>query len=267
MSISIENLNNAFMATERGGPVTIDSDVAFSGGGSYTQGYLRFTLDDAQDGDQFKLPSAADPNAAGAISVDGSDVYLGNGSGRERIGSIDVEENGQDGQPLKILFSIPLPNSGFEDGANSWVIKNEEYGDNGNEIDLSGFVIDLAHDSAYSGGSGTVKVQTNNSVTFSGSIAPGVGVDNSHALYLASNGNILRDDADPQSGFKPDGYGSIHGPYATSDVITVKQNDALMLDFSADGSGDTQFRGRRLRRAERFVSHADRDALPAVPGP
>ena len=36
-----------------------------------------------------------------------------------RIGSVDAVENGQNGQALKILFSSPLPNAGFEEGENN----------------------------------------------------------------------------------------------------------------------------------------------------
>ncbi|MFI3136445.1 MAG: Ig-like domain-containing protein, partial [Methylococcaceae bacterium] len=225
-----------------GSPVTIDNNVTIAGGGSYTEGYVRFALASGITGDTFTLSSSGTPNVSGAISRIGSDVYLGNGSGTDRIGSIDAIENGLNGQPLKILFSSPIPNAGFEEGETNWTIKDEEYGNSANEINFDGYSIPLATNSdgnsTYSGGAGTVNVQLNNGTTFNGSVASGTGVAGTKALYLSSTGNIQTGDQNPQGPFQANGYGSIHGPYATSTSFAVQSGDSISLEFKAVGSGD-----------------------------
>ncbi|MBF6624908.1 MAG: DUF4347 domain-containing protein, partial [Pseudomonas stutzeri] len=228
--------------TEGGEPVRIDTGITFTGGGDYREGYIRFTVENPTAGDQFVLQDAADVNAVGAISVQGNDVYLGNGVSRERIGSIDSVENGVNGKALKILLSTPLPNAGFEDGSAHWTLSSEIYGDGVGEINFDNYLIPLAvnvdGDSNYTGGTGTTNVQASNGFKPQASIRAGVGVEDTQALYLSSSGSITRVDQDPPGSFKQNGYGSIHGPYATSTVIKVEKGDSISLDFRAVGSGD-----------------------------
>ena len=235
---TISQLADSFTFSEGGSPVIIDSDVTFTGGNNYTEGYIRFSVDGATNNDFFTLTSDAAPSAVGAISVVNGDVYLGNGSGRDRIGSIDDVENGQNGNALKINFSSPLPNAGFEEGEQNWNVVDAEYGDNGDEINLDGYTVNLANDTVYNGGTGTVNIQNPNGTTFNGSVAGGQGIDGSKALYLNSSGSIQRGDQDPAGSFQADGYGSIHGPYARSSVISVQDGDSISLEFKAVGSGD-----------------------------
>jgi uncharacterized repeat protein (TIGR02059 family) len=240
---TIGNLDTQLIFTSGDGPVAIDSDVTVTGGGNYADGYVRFALENPSSGDVLALPSGADVNAAGALSVDaGGNVFLGNGVDRDRVGTIDTVENGLAGKPLKILFSAPLPNSGFELGELNWQIRDEQYGNDGTEINFDGYAVPLAtnsdSDSTYAGGTGEVKIQPNNTVVFNGQVQAGVGDGASSGLYLNSTGNISRTDADPQTAFKTSGYGSIHGPYAVSDVISVETGDSLSLAFKAVGSGD-----------------------------
>ncbi|WP_042422059.1 DUF4347 domain-containing protein [Comamonas granuli] len=230
-------------------PIAIDADVAFSGGVSYTGGFVRFNVSNPSSGDRFTLTSDANPDAAGAVSVDGTDVYLGTGSTKQRIGSIDATENGQDGKALKILFSTPLVNGSFEQGpaGNSvpgFVLYNQRYGDNGTEINFRGYTIPLANNtdgnSIYTGGTGTVKDQIpSGAITMTGSVQAGVGTGGSQALYLSSNGYIVQGDSDPWGSFQANGYGSIQGPYAVSaNPFYVEAGDSIKLDFKAVGSQD-----------------------------
>ncbi|ABM04870.1 putative outer membrane adhesin-like protein [Psychromonas ingrahamii 37] len=239
---TVSQLADAFSFAEGGAPVTVDSSISFSGGGSYTEGYIRFSVASATADDFFTLKGAANVNDNGAISIEGSDVYQGNGSSRDRIGSIDAVENGENGQALKILFSSPLPNSGFEEGTADWTIVDAEYGNGGDEINFDNYTIPLAtnsdDNSTYTGGTGTVNVQTPNGMNFNGSIASTAGVDSTKALYLNSDGHILRSDQDSRGSFQTDGYGSIHGPYARSSVIGVENGDSISLEFNAQGIGD-----------------------------
>lgn len=238
----ISALDASITFLEGSGPITVDSNISIAGGGTYTEGYVRFSIASPTSGDQLTLSSSPTPTANGAISVVGTDVYLGNGTTRDRIGSIDAVENGQNGAALKILFSSPLPNAGFEEGEANWTVVDAEYGDGGDEIEFDGYSIPLANNSdgnsTYSGGTGTVNIQAPDGTGFSGSVVSGLGVNGSKALYLSSTGSIQRGDQDPAGSFKANGYGSIHGPYARSSVISVETGDSISLDFKAVGSGD-----------------------------
>lgn len=260
---AISNLDASITFEEGGAPIPVDNDITFTGGGAYTEGFVRFAVSSSNVGDQFTLTSAADPNASGAISVNGADVYLGNGSGRDRIGSVDPVENGRNGQPLKVLFSSPLPNSGFEEGEANWSVRDEQYGDGPNEINFDNYIINRANNSdsnsTYTGGTGTVNIQPPDGMSFSGSVASGVGIGGSKALFLSSAGDIGRTDQDAAGPFKQDGYGSIHGPYATSSVIKVQSGDSISLEFKAVGSGDDYEVFGLLRRVDssgNFISNA-----------
>ena len=264
---TVNAVADSVIYTEGGDPITIDAGINFSGGGDYREGYIRFNVDNPSAGDQFVLQDADDVNAAGAISVVGIDVYRGNGTDRERIGSIDSVENGLNGQPLKILLSSPLPNSGFEEGSKDWTLSSEVYGDNAGEINFDNFAMPLAEDTVYAGGTGTTNVQDPNNFNAQATISTGTGVDGTKALYLTSSGGIKAGDQLSPSGFKVDGYGSIHGPYATSTVISVENGDSISLDFKAVGSGDDYEVFGLLRRVDvngDFVSDDPNDATKNV---
>ncbi|WP_137297906.1 DUF4347 domain-containing protein, partial [Psychromonas sp. SP041] len=246
-SPSISGLDDTNIFVEGGGPIVIDNDVLFSGGNSYTEGGLLFSLDNPDTTETLTLTSSDNFNDAGEISLIGDEVYLGNGTGRDRIGVIDSTFNGENGQDLKILFSIPLDNGNFEDGDASWDIVSGEYRGAALEdnLDLDGYAIPLAtnsdSDSTYTGGTGTVNLQAQNlnrgGVVFTGEV---VSDEGDNALLLTSDGRIVNGDQDPSQGgiFQDDGFGSIHGSYATSSVVDVKDGDSISLDFKAVGSGD-----------------------------
>ncbi|SDT90377.1 VCBS domain-containing protein [Halopseudomonas salegens] len=269
---TVNAVADSVIYTEGGDPVTIDTGISFSGGGDYREGYIRFSVENPTSGDQFVLQDADDVNAEGAISVVGIDVYRGNGSDRERIGSIDSVENGVNGQPLKILLSSPLPNSGFEEGTANWTLSSQIYGDNPGEINFDNYVIPLANNSdsnsVYNGGTGTTNVQASSgSFSPQASISAGTGVDGTQALYLRSSGNIVSTDQDPFGSFQADGYGSIHGPYATSTVITVENGDSISLDFKAVGNTDDYEVFGLLRRVDgsgNFISDNPNDSVNNV---
>lgn len=238
---SISNLDSATFVGGQG-PITLDSAINISGGTDYTQGEIRFHLSNASSGDQLVLQSSQTPDANGAISVANGDVFLGNGSGRDRIGSITTD--GSNGNDLVITFASPLENSGFESGdATSWTLFNQEF----NETNLDGVLTDYRYDSGNVTGSGveirlgpdrgtmsyTSDVQT-------GTVSPDGGI---YALKLESRGNIqdVNDTiADIHDGaYQVQGCGSIFGPYARSAPFEAFNGDQLFLDWSAQGGSDS----------------------------
>ncbi len=228
---SVSNLTN-FTSIEQDSAAVIGADISFSNGASYSDGYLKFSLTGTTAFDQLVLSSNPSPNDNGAISVSGNDILRGNGAGTDRIGSIDVTENGANGQALKILFSSPLNNAGFESGDTAgWTVYQQDYG-----TSFEGDAIPYV--TAGSGsGTGSVDMAVDAGVTYTVSVQTAQKSSGTYALRLFSSGTIVFDNP-AQSGTQPDGYGSLHGPYVLSSEFTAENSDQLYVDWSAVNGGD-----------------------------
>ena len=119
-SQTITGLDNTSY-TEGSAPVYIDQSVGVSGSYGYGGGFLLFDIN-GSPGDYLNLVSDANPNANGAISVSSGNLYKGNGTGTDLIGSIDNTKNGQNGNDLQINFTSYFSNSSFESGIGGWAI-------------------------------------------------------------------------------------------------------------------------------------------------
>jgi hypothetical protein len=100
--------NNTY--AEHVAPIIIHPNFTVTGGTGFGGGYLLFDLTNGSLGDQLGINSDANPNAVGAISVQGTGIFLGNGTTSSIIGSIDGILNGQNGQKLKINFTSNFAN-------------------------------------------------------------------------------------------------------------------------------------------------------------
>lgn len=118
---------------EGGPPIPVSTNLNFSGGLEYGDGELRFSLSNGTPNDQLNLTSAADPTAQGAIFVDSSgSIFLGNGSGSNRIGSIAKSENGTNGTgggtgTGSIIVSTPSGAVGYTVSINSQTVGSGNY--------------------------------------------------------------------------------------------------------------------------------------------
>jgi VCBS repeat-containing protein len=233
--------------TEDGAPQTLGSGVTFSGGLGYAGGSITFDVSGADPGDQLALFSDSNPNATGAIFVDASgNVYLGNGTGRDLLGTVDATENGQNGQPLTVHFignsTGVFNDSSFEsdDPTTGWqsewtVVEDRVILGTDN---IAGWPSPV--DSTMPPGN-------------DGTISPGddgpmvdplaFSVDVVTGGNNASNGNRgLRlhsqdDTADPgQLNSEP--FGIIRGPYVYSDAFAANAGDILRFDWKAEGGDD-----------------------------
>lgn len=125
--MSIANLGSASY-TEQQGVITLAPLATVSGAANYGNGSITFAVTDhADSGDILALGSAANVNATGAISVSGSTVYLGLGSSRMQIGTVDAVNDGQGGRPLQVHFdnatlagTSPVLNGDFSQGLTGW---------------------------------------------------------------------------------------------------------------------------------------------------
>jgi hypothetical protein len=210
--------------TEGSGPVVVDNNITITGGTSYDGRYIRFTLTNGQTTDTLGLNNAANVNASGAISISGSSVYLGNGSGRDVIGTVDATENGQNGQALRINFVSTFTNSSFESGLTGWTTVNTR-------IDLgvtsiAGFVTpnDATNPASAPNRDNNVPTTLGTLATAS---ATGQATDGSYSARLSSTGMTTAQ-----------GFDVVHGPAIYSDVFSASSGDAIYFDWRALAGSD-----------------------------
>ncbi|MEM9540261.1 MAG: cadherin-like domain-containing protein [Cyanobacteria bacterium P01_E01_bin.42] len=231
IALAIASPNTAFAQTktltytEGKSPVRVSDSIAFSGGLQYGDGELRFSLRNGTPNDQLNLASAANPKAKGAISVDSSgSVFLGNGSGTDRIGSIVASDDGSNGKPLTIRFASPLTNAGFETGdLTGWTAFESNYSTSVQNLN------DQTIPSEFGGSPGSAKIMIApaiSSPTYTVSIDSSTVGSGKYSLRLQSNGSVAK------------GYGSLHGPYVRSDAFNAFAGDNITLDFSAQQGSD-----------------------------
>jgi LPXTG-motif cell wall-anchored protein len=103
--------------TEQDPPLEIGGGISITDGTNYSGEYIEFEVDGATEHDILSLMAAATANTqAGVVSIVGNSVYLGNGTSADPIGSIDPVFNGQNGQKLRVNFTVEFENPGFETG-------------------------------------------------------------------------------------------------------------------------------------------------------
>ena len=113
--------------TERAAATGIGQGLTVQGGSSYAGQFVEFAVGSAAATDLLSLAVDGAPvSTAGIVSVVGSSIYLGNGSGADPIGSIDSVRNGQGVQPLRVNFTSAFVNPGFETGnLTGWTAINQ----------------------------------------------------------------------------------------------------------------------------------------------
>ena len=209
---------------EGSGPVVVDNNITITGGSSYDGQYVRFSLTNGQSTDILTLTNAANVNASGAISYSGSSVYLGNGSGRDVIGTIDATENGTAGKALKITFVSTFTNSGFESGSlTGWTAMNQVI--NLGTTAIAGFT--SPNDGTYPANAGNDDVYPTTPGTFSTTVNTSQYTEGTHSLSLMSTGMTTAT-----------GYDVVHGPAVYSDTFSASAGDKIYFDWRAYAGAD-----------------------------
>ena len=209
---------------EGSGPVVVDNNITITGGSSYDGQYVRFSLTNGQSTDILTLTNAANVNASGAISYSGSSVYLGNGSGRDVIGTIDATENGTAGKALKITFVSTFTNSGFESGSlTGWTAMNQVV--NLGTTSIAGFT--APNDGTYTANAGNDDVYPTTPGSFTTTIDTSQYSEGTHSLRLLSSGMTTAT-----------GYDVVHGPAVYSDAFSATAGDKIYFDWRAFAGGD-----------------------------
>ncbi len=238
----ITNLSDKILHADSAAEI-FDNDITFTNGINYTDGFLRFTLTGATASDQFLLTNDIDVNASGAISLIGLNVYLGNGSGRDRIGSIDATENGQNGQSLKVLFSSPIVNAGFETGdLTGWTYYDQQFTGNS-----QGQAIPYSYSCSPTCTTGTGALNFPSGISpadnsaYSYELSTATVYSGTYSLRLYLSGNVTDEYSSANTGFsgtQPTGYASWHGPYVESTPFEAENGDSIYMEWSAQNGGD-----------------------------
>lgn len=222
---SISGLQNVTF-TENGLAVYPGSSISITNGSSYDGKYIEYSLTNGSSADQLTLTSASNVNTSGAISVDGSNVYLGNGSSRDVIGSIDATFNGINGQKLRINFVSSFSNSSFETGTiTGWTAMNQM-------IDLGSTTIAGWTSQDTSDYSNNANSGGNDNDVPSGTYSTNVVseaenyTDGGYALKLTSSMTTAN------------GYDVVHGPAVYSSEFQASAGDVIYFDWRAYAGGD-----------------------------
>ena len=230
---SISGLSN-FGFTEQDAAAVIDNDVSFSGGGSYSGGYLEFELASGTNGDTLALEEDGSASTVdGQLSIVDGTVYLGDGSNAAVIGSVDSTYDGQNGQTLRINFSNEFENGNFETGVNGdtvitgWTAVKEQIHLNGTD-QIAGQ--NTAMDTTWPTSNGTI----HDEVTWSS--------DPSRSVYLEDEyqtGGDLAIRMNTGQIYINEGYGVLRGPYVYSNgTVSLQQGDTISFDWKALSGGD-----------------------------
>jgi len=217
--------------TEGDAAQPIGSNIKFENGSGYAGGSITFEVSGATANDQMTLFSDVDPNAAGAISVDGRNVYLGDGTGRKLIGEVDETENGQNGQPLTIHLigesTNAITNPSFEGSTSGWTISNSRVILGTTAINGHVTPEDLtAPANSRNGAGGGIDNGNIASMTYNNQLATDQHTDGANSLRLYLSGTTA------------DGYDVVHGPSAYSNTFAAQAGDVFAFDWRAAAGGD-----------------------------
>ncbi|SIS46027.1 DUF4347 domain-containing protein [Neptunomonas antarctica] len=225
--------------TEQQGEIALGNGISITGGDNYGTGYIQFEVTNGkQVEDILSLDSSNNPSIEDQVSLQGSDVYIGQGAGKAllKIGSIDNYLNGQAGRTLRINFdnaTIPGTNpvlngdfsSPFSAGWNAYT----------STVDLGV--------TSFTFSNGRTWVIPELATSDYPSQTPGRDDNDlngtSYGTYdngiVQIDGNRLRLE---ESRLTTSGYGVVHGPAAYSDVFAATKDMVLQFDWEANNIGD-----------------------------
>ncbi|QKJ21501.1 DUF4347 domain-containing protein [Poseidonibacter lekithochrous] len=211
--------------------VGVDSSINYSGG------YIDFDLSNSESTETLNLEKVDTANIInGAISIVGNSVYLGNGTTASIIGSVDSTKNGQNGNPLRINFTVGFNNGDME--SNTVGVETNTVGET---VSIPGWKI--VNDRVILGQDTIDGLATPTDPTY-----PQPNAD--RGLNDSGYGNLrtLETSTVDDSGNKvlkfnsrltSDGYGVLRGPYVYSDgAVNLEAGDSVSFTWKAEGGSD-----------------------------
>ena len=208
-------------------PVNIGDGLIVTGGAGYGGEFVAFEVGSSTSSEVLSLAtdSSAD-TTAGAVSVVGGVVHLGNGTTTDVVGSIDSTDDGDAGRPLRVNFADEFVDAGFEDGLIGWTTEDQR-------VDLG--VSSLA-------GCATVDTSTypapvpnadNNVPLLPGTrsvtaVMSGAAPEGAHVAQVAVNDMVTVDDFDV-----------VHGPAIFSTPFDADAGDRVSFEWQGvEGDDD-----------------------------
>ena len=230
---SITNLTD-LSYSEQAALSVIDSDISITGGAAggdnYAGGYLEFSLSSSDSHDFLRLSNDGTASTInGQVSIIGSVVYVGNGTGAAILGNVDSTKNGLNGNPLRVNISNSFQNGNFEsnDGTSTfgnWQIQSgpiyfgvTQIGGLNTPTDTTPPAIGRA-------------ISDQNIPTTVGTYSAAVNDDGGgeNSVRLTSTGIIAKS-----------GYDIVRGPALYSDnTVFLRANDKVSFDWKAVGGSD-----------------------------
>ncbi|MEO5840858.1 MAG: hypothetical protein ABIQ73_14805, partial [Acidimicrobiales bacterium] len=122
--------NGTFTYTQGDPALNIGAGLNIAGGTTYAGEFIQFAVDTPTLNETLSFISVVTASVAtGVVSIVGSDVYLGNGTTADVVGSIDATDDGAAGRPLRVNFVDALEsvvvNPGFENGLTGWTVMDQ----------------------------------------------------------------------------------------------------------------------------------------------
>jgi len=118
---------------ERTAAVPLAPTITITGGNSYADSWIEYEITGATSTETLGYTTVGTASTAnGVVSIVGTNIYRGNGSTADQIGSVDATHNGLNGAKLRFNFSSPLTNAQFTEPVvggliPGWTVYNSAY--------------------------------------------------------------------------------------------------------------------------------------------
>ncbi|WP_040727377.1 DUF4347 domain-containing protein [Thiomicrorhabdus sp. Kp2] len=222
---------------EQANPILPLTDTVIDTAEDYSGGYIDFEIDSVTTTEILGLEDDGSASTVdGEVSVVGNTVYLGDGSSAKVIGQIDGTFNGQNGQKLRINFSVDFTNGDFN--LSTAGLLSSKTGD---IINIDGWTI--VNDRVIFG-QDTIDglptpVDTDWPRTTNGLDDTGTLSSSTYKTYVHQDGNGDNSIQMYSTMWSNTGFEVIRGPYIYSDAsVALEAGDSVQFDWKAQGGGD-----------------------------
>ncbi len=229
--------------TEQDPATLVLQDTTIDTNESYGGGFIEFEVSSPEATEIISLEKVTTADTTdGVISIVGSTIFLGDGTTAAAIGQIDGTYNGEDGEKLRINFSVDFTNGDFNATTTS----------NGLLSSTKGQTVSIDGWNIYNGrvdfGSDTIAGLTIPEDTVWPSTTQGSDVGRDSNTITQDKGwmTYLNPDTSTDSSIKmyskmvtQDGYTIVRGPYIYSDSsVSLQAGDSISFDWKAEGGDD-----------------------------
>jgi hypothetical protein len=228
---SLGSGENVIYATDNAAAVVASPSLSVSSGSGYGDGgTLKIAITGAAATETLALTTVSTADTtSGVVSVEGTRVYLGNGTSADEVGSIDSTDDGSGGKTLTINLTglgstAAISNGGFETGdLTNWTSGLTQVDLGTSSIDGVVTPTDTT-DPASSGGDSDVPTTLGTLTAAASNTDKTTGT---YAAQLKSTGMTTAN-----------GFDVVHGPSIFSDSFAATSGQVINFDWRALGGGD-----------------------------